>query len=114
MHLHRRIAATAVSLAVASSSLIALAVPSASAAPAGAQSCAGGPVTGSGGHAGWIFQCNNAQGINWRSKIVCLGAPQPYTHYGNIVKSNKAGSSTVWCAVPGHWVAEGSADIVPA
>ncbi|MFI5654880.1 hypothetical protein ACIA71_27080 [Streptomyces anulatus] len=114
MRLHLRVAATAVSLAVASSGLIALAVPSASAAPAGAQSCAGGPVTGTGGHAGWIFQCNNALGVNWRSKIVCLGAPQPYTHYGNIVKSDKAGSSTVWCAVSGHTVAQDSAAIVPA
>lgn len=104
MRLHRRIAATAVSLAMASSGLVALAVPAASAAPAGALSCNGGSVTGSAGHAGWRFQCNSGTGTNWRARIVCLGAPQPYTHYGNIVSGSKSGASTVWCAVPGHWV----------
>ncbi|MEV6575001.1 hypothetical protein [Streptomyces sp. NPDC051577] len=104
MRLHRRIAATAVSLAMASSGLVALAVPAASAAPANALSCNGWPVTGSAGHAGWRFQCTSGTGTNWRAKIVCLGAPQPYTHFGNIVSGSKSGTSTVWCAVPGHWV----------
>ncbi|MFJ3185093.1 hypothetical protein [Streptomyces halstedii] len=110
----RRVAATAAALAVASSGLVALTVPAASAAPAGAQSCVGWGVTGSGGHAGWEFQCTGGTGVDWRTAIVCLGAPQPYTHYGNIVKGNKSGKSTAWCAVPGHRVADGGADMVPA
>ncbi|WP_406408353.1 hypothetical protein OG923_07335 [Streptomyces halstedii] len=110
----RRVAATAAALAVASSGLVALTVPAASAAPAGAQSCVGWGVTGSGGHAGWEFQCTGGTGVDWRTAIVCLGAPQPYTHYGNIVKGNKSGTSTAWCAVPGHRVADGGADMVPA
>ncbi len=114
MRLRRRIAATAVALVVASSGLVALSVPTASAAPTGAQSCTGWPVTGSGGHAGWEFQCTGGTGANWRTAIVCLGAPQPYTHYGNIVKGNKAGKSTAWCAVPGHQVTDDGGAMVPA
>ncbi|MFI0975830.1 hypothetical protein ACH4SP_02240 [Streptomyces sp. NPDC021093] len=113
MRLRQRFAATAVSLVVAAGGLVALTAPAASAAATGQQSCTGWPVTGSGGHAGWEFQCTGSLGTSWRTSIVCLGAPQPYTHYGNIV-GKKAGRSTAWCAVPGHWVRDGGGDIVPA